>query len=115
MKTKPMIEAHRLFYLYCFAYFVLPKHIAMQEQQKDERLWKIARRRAEFRKSLYSFIVIVAFMWGIWWSPMGRSVAFLVTHGPSGSCLAGELVWLSSFSRHTMAIRKTCRSRNTIS
>jgi hypothetical protein len=49
----------------------------MQEQQhEDERLWKIARRRAEFRKSLFSYIAIVGFMWGIWWFTTGQKQGF---------------------------------------
>ena len=49
----------------------------MQEQQhEDERLWKIARRRAEFRKSLFSYLVVVAFMWGIWWFTIGQKHGF---------------------------------------
>ncbi len=67
---------HRLFYLFLFAYFVLPKHNAMQEQEKDERLWRTAKRRAEFKRSLFSYIVVVCFMWGVWWFTMGRSQGF---------------------------------------
>lgn len=36
------------------------------EPTKDQRLWRIARKRASFRKSLYSFMVIVIFLWAIW-------------------------------------------------
>ncbi len=42
------------------------------EQQKDEPLWRIARKRAEFRKSLYSYLVINTFFWLIWWFTAGR-------------------------------------------
>jgi hypothetical protein len=37
------------------------------EPDKDERLWRMATKRAAFRKSLYSYIIVVAFLWGIWW------------------------------------------------
>lgn len=37
------------------------------EQQRDEKLWRIARQRASFRRSLYSFIVVILFLWAIWW------------------------------------------------
>jgi hypothetical protein len=42
------------------------------EQPRDEKLWRIARRRAEFRKSLYSYIFVNGFFWAIWWFTTGR-------------------------------------------
>ncbi len=42
------------------------------DQPRDEKLWKIARRRAEFRKNLYSYILVNAFLWAIWWFTTGR-------------------------------------------
>jgi hypothetical protein len=41
-------------------------------QPRDEQLWKIARKRASFKKSLLSYIVINAFLWAIWWFSNGR-------------------------------------------
>lgn len=35
-------------------------------QIKDEKLWKIARRRAEFKKHLLVYLVVNFFLWGIW-------------------------------------------------
>ena len=35
-------------------------------QSKDEALWQLARRRAGFRKQLFSYIVVCAFLWAIW-------------------------------------------------
>lgn len=37
------------------------------EPTNDDRLWRMARKRANFKKSLYSYLVINAFLWGIWW------------------------------------------------
>ncbi len=37
------------------------------EPSKDQRLWRMARKRANFKKSLYSYLVICAFLWAIWW------------------------------------------------
>lgn len=34
--------------------------------QRDERLWKIAKRRAEFKKHLLTYIVVNLFLWAIW-------------------------------------------------
>jgi fatty acid desaturase len=46
------------------------------EQSKDEKLWRVARKRAEFRKSLFTYLVIIAFLWGIWWFTSGRHDGF---------------------------------------
>ena len=46
------------------------------EPTNDERLWRIARRRAAFKKSLYSYLVINAFLWAIWWVTAGRHSGF---------------------------------------
>lgn len=40
--------------------------------QNDEKLWRIARKRAAFKKNLFSYIVIVAFLWAIWWFTIGH-------------------------------------------
>jgi 2TM domain len=48
----------------------------MEEQQKDDQLWRMARRRAEFKRSLFSYIIVVSFLWGIWWFTMGRHGGF---------------------------------------
>jgi hypothetical protein len=42
------------------------------EEQKDPRLWKIAKRRAAFKQSLYVFIIINIMLWLIWWFTDGR-------------------------------------------
>jgi hypothetical protein len=35
-------------------------------QNKDEKLWKTAKRRAEFKKHLLTYIVVNTFLWGVW-------------------------------------------------
>lgn len=35
-------------------------------QQKDERLWRIARNRASFKSHLISYLVINGFLWVLW-------------------------------------------------
>lgn len=35
-------------------------------QPKDEKLWKIARRRAEFKKHLLTYVIVNIFLWGVW-------------------------------------------------
>ncbi len=46
------------------------------ETNRDERLWRIASKRASFRKSLYSYIIVNAFLWAIWWFVSGRYHGF---------------------------------------
>jgi hypothetical protein len=41
-------------------------------EDKDSRLWRMAAKRAGFRKSLFSYLIINAFLWGIWWFTTGR-------------------------------------------
>lgn len=51
-------------------------------ETNDERLWRIARKRAEFRKSLYSYVVVNLFMWLIWWFTSGRITGLTGTPWP---------------------------------
>jgi hypothetical protein len=44
----------------------------MNENLNDERLWKIAKARATFKKSIFSYLVVGAFLWAIWWFTRGR-------------------------------------------
>lgn len=41
------------------------------ETQKDERLWRIAKERAAFKRNLFSYIVVNLFLWAIWWFTSG--------------------------------------------
>ena len=52
------------------------------ENQKDERLWRIAKRRASFKKSLFGYIVIIAFLWAIWWMTGGKETGLVGTPWP---------------------------------
>ncbi|NOT92524.1 2TM domain-containing protein [Ferruginibacter sp.] len=42
------------------------------EEQKDERLWKLAKKRADFQDSLIGFVVVTVICWGIWFFTTGR-------------------------------------------
>jgi hypothetical protein len=44
----------------------------MPESEKDERLWRTARRRANFKRSLFSYFIVNAFLWGVWWFTTGQ-------------------------------------------
>jgi hypothetical protein len=48
----------------------------MLPEQRDENLWRIAKKRAAFRKHLYTYIIIVGFLWGVWWFTIGRRSGF---------------------------------------
>jgi len=42
------------------------------EIQKDETLWRIAKKRADFKRHLASYIIINSFLWAIWYITEGR-------------------------------------------
>jgi len=42
------------------------------EEQKDEKLWKLAKQRAGFQDSLISFVVISVICWAVWYFTAGR-------------------------------------------
>lgn len=42
------------------------------DQQRDEKLWRIARKRASFKRSLSVYFIIIGFLWVIWWFSNGR-------------------------------------------
>ncbi len=42
------------------------------DEQRDEKLWQIAKRRAGFQESLISFIVISCICWAVWYFTAGR-------------------------------------------
>jgi len=42
------------------------------EDQKDPKLWRMAKRRASFQQNLYSYIAVNIILWVIWWFTNGR-------------------------------------------
>ena len=36
-------------------------------EEKDENLWRIAKKRASFKKHLFTYAVINIFLWSIWY------------------------------------------------
>lgn len=52
------------------------------EEQRDEKLWQIAKRRADFIDSLIGFAVISAICWAIWYFTAGRHTGFHKTPWP---------------------------------
>jgi len=39
---------------------------------RDEKLWKTAKKRANFKRNLIAYLLINAFLWAIWWFSDGR-------------------------------------------
>lgn len=42
------------------------------EEPRDEKLWALAKKRADFQRSLASYFIVNAFLWLIWWFSSGR-------------------------------------------
>jgi hypothetical protein len=42
------------------------------EEQRDEKLWQIAKRRADFQNSLIGFVITTVICWAIWYLTAGR-------------------------------------------
>ncbi len=49
----------------------------MPEEQRDENLWRIAKKRADFRKHVYIYAIINGFLWAIWWFTIGHHTGFI--------------------------------------
>lgn len=44
----------------------------MDSTPRDERLWRMAKRRADFKKHLTSYVLVNLFLWGLWWFTTGQ-------------------------------------------
>lgn len=44
----------------------------MEQQSPDERLWKIAKKRAAFKQHLSTYVLVNLFLWAIWWFTSGQ-------------------------------------------
>jgi 2TM domain len=59
--------------LFDFALFSLScLKINIMEEQKDEKLWRLAKQRARFQESLLGFMFISGICWVIWYITAGR-------------------------------------------
>ncbi len=36
-------------------------------EERDKQLWRIAKKRAGFKKHLASYIIVNGFLWAVWW------------------------------------------------
>ncbi len=39
----------------------------LNEEEKDKALWRIAKKRAAFKKHLSTYLIVNAFLWAIWY------------------------------------------------
>jgi len=46
------------------------------DEQRDEKIWQMAKKRADFQRSLSSYFIVNAFLWVVWWFTIGRKVGF---------------------------------------
>ena len=42
-------------------------------ENRDEQLWRIAKKRAGFKKQLASYIIVNGFLWAMWYFTQGHS------------------------------------------
>lgn len=42
------------------------------QNNNDDRLWQTAKARANFKRSVFSYLVINTFLWAIWYVTAGR-------------------------------------------
>ena len=45
-------------------------------ESNDDRLWRIARKRADFKRNLTSYVVVNIFLWLVWWFTDGQKNGF---------------------------------------
>lgn len=45
-------------------------------EQVDERLWRMAKKRANFKRSLTVYVLVNLFLWAIWWITQGQYEGF---------------------------------------
>src|SRR5438045_1843217 len=42
-------------------------------ENRDEQLWRIAKKRAGFKKHLATYLIINAFLWAMWYFTLGHT------------------------------------------
>lgn len=42
------------------------------ENNRDEQLWLLAKKRAQFKRHLAVYVVVNVFLWGVWWFTAGQ-------------------------------------------
>jgi hypothetical protein len=45
-------------------------------QDAKQRLWRLARKRAEFKKSVLTYVIVNVFLWAVWWVSSGKVNGF---------------------------------------
>jgi len=81
------------------------------DEQRDERLWRIAKRRAEFQSSLVSFFIITAICWVIWYFTAYRNDRNLGTPWPLWVMLGFGIALLFKFLKAYKTDKDTLAER----
>ena len=88
------------------------------EEQRDEKLWQIAKRRADFQDSLIGFIVVSTICWAVWYFTAGRRGVNIGTPWPLWVMLGLGIGLLLKFikayktDKNTMAEREYEKLKN---
>lgn len=81
------------------------------DDQRDEKLWRIAKQRAEFQTSLLSFVVIAAICWAVWYFTSYRHGRNLETPWPLWVMLGLGIALLMKFIRAYRTDKDTLAER----
>lgn len=88
------------------------------EEQRDEKLWQLAKRRADFQDSLIGFATISVICWAIWYFTAGRRGINLHTPWPVWVMLGLGIGLVSKFikayktDKDTITIREYEKLKN---
>lgn len=88
------------------------------EEQRDEKLWQIAKRRADFQDSLIGFMVVSTICWAVWYFTAGRRGVNIGTPWPLwvmlglGIGLIFKFIKAYKTDKNTMAEREYEKLKN---
>ena len=54
-------------------YFYFNKKKQTMSSPNEDALWKLAKKRAAFKRHLSAYVLVSMFLWAIWWFTTGRS------------------------------------------
>lgn len=66
-------------------------------EPREEYLWRLAKKRVDFRTGLAVYCVLVPFLWGVWWFTLGQHVGFNWSTWPLYVTLGWGMGVLSSY------------------
>jgi hypothetical protein len=81
------------------------------DEQRDEKLWQLAKRRADFQNSLLSFVVLTVICWAIWYFTSYRHGRNTETPWPLWVMLAFGIILFLRFIRAYRTDKNTLAER----